>query len=571
MTNLNGQNTTRPTEWLLSLGWQHAAIGLVLVSADGRVLAVNPRLRDLFHLPPDQPAPDTHWDAFSRAALLPLATDPPALEQQWGALAAAGQAAPDQVMILRDHRCLVVDYTPVRSGSMRGALWQFRDVTAYQHAADRRSKALIAALLANVTRARTAESDALTWADHLEMLQQAELSIAQKLTLDHVLAVALDYAVKLSGASTGFIALGDELPLRVVRSVGAYRQFTGTLPAPAINQQRGVVGRAMRERRPQYVPDVKADPDYMATIPATRAQITLPLIEQGDLIGVLNLESTRTDRFTRPVFEVLKLLARRIVAALENARLYEMQQSHLARLQYANQKLSELEQLKTQMIRVASHDIRSPLGIVKAYVTLLYDDLGSAADDFQPYFDAMNRAIDRMQQMTTDVLSLERIHAAQANTWEPVNLRPLVERAFQEHRAASDQRGVRYTLALPPGDKLTVSCEPVQLYEAITNLISNAIKYTLPGGSVQVRLEADNRQIRLLVIDSGIGIPEEFHDKLFDPFFRVKSSETQTIDGTGLGLYLVKSIIDRHDGEMIFNSVHGQGSTFGFTLSLLVQ
>ena len=110
--------------------------------------------------------------------------------------------------------------------------------------------------------------------------------------------------------------------------------------------------------------------------------------------------------------------------------------------------------------------------------------------------------------------------------------------------------------------------DPVQLYEAASNLINNGIKYTPEGGSVTVRLYATDKSAVFEVEDTGIGVPEEFRTGLFKPFYRVKTNETKDIDGTGLGLYLVKGIVERHGGQMRFQTEHGKGSIFGFELPL---
>jgi signal transduction histidine kinase len=106
----------------------------------------------------------------------------------------------------------------------------------------------------------------------------------------------------------------------------------------------------------------------------------------------------------------------------------------------------------------------------------------------------------------------------------------------------------------------------VQLYEAMTNFISNAIKYTPREGRVQVSLTGGAERVVFEVTDTGFGIPDDMQARMFQPFYRAQTRETKEIEGTGLGLHLTKNIIERHGGEIIFRSVYGQGSTFGFWL-----
>jgi signal transduction histidine kinase/uncharacterized protein YigA (DUF484 family) len=238
-----------------------------------------------------------------------------------------------------------------------------------------------------------------------------------------------------------------------------------------------------------------------------------------------------------------------------------------AELQQHIDQVTRLEQLKTQMIRVAAHDIRSPLGVVGGYVTLLRDDLGPAGAPYESFFEGIFRALERMDHMTGDILSLERIHATHNRNFEVILINELVKRAYADHRDQMQTK--RMTCALQGADSpLSVYGDPVQVYEAIVNLISNAIKYTPDGGHIEVSLHNTQERAIFEVRDSGYGISTEAQTMLFEPFYRVKTEETRQIDGTGLGLFLVKEIIERHNGEMHFESALGQGSLFGFELPL---
>lgn len=117
-----------------------------------------------------------------------------------------------------------------------------------------------------------------------------------------------------------------------------------------------------------------------------------------------------------------------------------------------------------------------------------------------------------------------------------------------------------------PHEPLIIMADPAQLHEAVFNLVENAVKYTPEGGLVHVELSIEQGDAVFKVQDTGYGIPEDQQKKLFEPGFRAQSEETENITGTGWGLYLVKGIVERHGGEMIFHSEYRKGSTFGFRL-----
>jgi signal transduction histidine kinase len=146
----------------------------------------------------------------------------------------------------------------------------------------------------------------------------------------------------------------------------------------------------------------------------------------------------------------------------------------------------------------------------------------------------------------------------------------MVNSAFEDCQIMAVQKSIRYQLELIPA-VVQIQGDRYLLPETVINLITNAIKYTGEGGHVSVKLHTENDRAVFEVEDTGFGIPEDQQANLFQPFFRAKTKETRSINGTGLGLHLVKSIIEHHRGQMRFHSIYGQGSTFGFDLPLAAQ
>ncbi len=395
--------------------------------------------------------------------------------------------------------------------------------------------------------------------DLLSVLQQVDVELNQTLALDSVLSVALNAALLLSSAEAGFIGLIERDYVRLARSVGAFTTQWMALDT-------GIIARVIHNQRGELVPDVTGDADYVPDIPTTRAEIAIPLISHGKIVGVLNLETTSSEHFTTQIFEFVQVLSARVASAIENARLYETLQVRLDELGTLYTQVSNLEALKTDMIRVAAHDLRSPLAIVGSYIELLSEDLAPQLDDaHRMYVDAIRQAVVRMTQMTTDILSLERMHEQRDTTLARVQLSSLLEHSINEHIGEIRQRRQEINLFIDPA---VVYGDSTELYEAISNLIGNAIKYTPENGKIEAHLHPDGDQTMLEIVDTGFGIPADDQTQLFQPFYRVKTSETYAIDGTGLGLYLVKKIIERHGGKVHFRSEYGKGSTFGFCLPL---
>lgn len=228
-------------------------------------------------------------------------------------------------------------------------------------------------------------------------------------------------------------------------------------------------------------------------------------------------------------------------------------------------RITALEQLKSDMIQMAAHDLRNPLSLIIGYTALLDDD--DLTTTQRELLSEVSKATTRMETMIRDILSLERIEANAAGESEAVNLSDLVRSVFSERQPQAVQK-LQYSSLELPYQAVMVQGDRVQLREVIANLIGNAIKYTPQGGHVEVRLMDDGR---FEVEDTGYGIPENQQQALFSPFYRAKTTETHSIEGTGLGLHLVKRVIERHGGTIHFHSEYGKGSVFGFSLNSIVD
>lgn len=418
-------------------------------------------------------------------------------------------------------------------------------------------------ILQDISARKQAELMAARRMAELAALRLVDERISGTLDTDDVLDIALSSALRMCNADAGFISLVEGDQQRIVRTGGNY---SNTLIGDQFPLNFGVVGRVVRTRKAALVLDVHVDPDYYNDLPETRAQMAIPLISHDRLIGILNLEAANPESFKQGMFEFAQALAARIAVALENAQLYAVSQNQLGELQKLYDQVSTLEQDKTNIIRLAAHDLRGPAGTIMGYLNLMQLDKDRLDQEHQDWVETMMTLAVRIDTIITDILSLERIQHGQVQ--EPTNLYELICQAADFYQQEAQKKNVSLNVAGLSSD-IMVLCDPAQLREATSNLISNAIKYTPDGGKVDLILKRAGSTAIFEVVDSGYGIPPEMQDRLFQPFFRAKTEETRHIEGTGLGLHLVKSIIERHQGQMRFHSVYGEGSTFGFELPII--
>lgn len=232
-------------------------------------------------------------------------------------------------------------------------------------------------------------------------------------------------------------------------------------------------------------------------------------------------------------------------------------------------RLSELERLKTDMLRLGAHDLRSPLMVIMNYARYLADDLAAPpGSQAMQYLNEIVDAAERMKMISRDILDAERIEQLLDTTaLDAVEYVSALQSAAEGLRANAALKHHTLTMRVPP-HPLHGRGDGPMLREAAGNLISNAIKYTPDGGHIEIVVRSTPTHVEFSVTDNGYGIPPEAQGKLFEPLLHAGTKEARREAGTGFGLYLVKRIIERHNGEVFFESRLSQGSTFGFRLPI---
>ncbi len=425
----------------------------------------------------------------------------------------------------------------------------------------------VMSLIRDMTALKRIQEELSHHIEDLTLLRQIEGEISDNINIDYVLQLTLDAAVRLGNATAGFIALSnDENEYQITPMIGDYDVDK---VQRVLKQSSTLLAQTMFDQKPRLFQNVYQTPGYVELLTGTCELILIPLVYQERLLGLLNLESKIPGRFTQETFQFLRLLTGRIAAMLDNANLYRKTRHQLLEMQTLYNHVSKLEQLKTDMIRIASHDLRSPLTSMKGFLDMLRTDLKAVLTEKNiKYMDYIAEGIKQMQQMVSGILSLERIEQMMVqNTNSIFDLVGLVRETFDKHQSMAHRKDQTLALMIQH-QPLPVDGDIFQLREAIANLIHNAIKYTPEGGTITVSIEKVGEKAICRVQDTGYGIPVAQQKNLFKPFFRAKTKETQNIEGTGLGLHLVRNIVERSGGEMFFKSEPGKGSLFWFEVPL---
>jgi two-component system phosphate regulon sensor histidine kinase PhoR len=226
-----------------------------------------------------------------------------------------------------------------------------------------------------------------------------------------------------------------------------------------------------------------------------------------------------------------------------------------------------IERMKTAFVSTVSHELRTPLTSIKGFISTLLDDVDGYYDkDTQhEFYTIIDTECDRLTRLISDLLNVSRIEAGRALELNPKELvlAPIVEKSVQVQRSYTN----KHTLVVDLEDDLpTIIADSDKVDQILTNLINNAIKYSPKGGEVRVIGRKDPEGVRFTIADQGMGIPKDHLPKVFERFHRVDNRDTREVGGTGIGLYLVKHLVEAHGGRIWVESEVGKGTQFIFIL-----
>ncbi len=280
----------------------------------------------------------------------------------------------------------------------------------------------------------------------------------------------------------------------------------------------------------------------------------------GDLKGQAEAgQDDEMGRLTLAVNEMVRHL--RIILEDERSVRENLERSR-AELEEANEKLKELDQMKSEFLNTVSHELRTPLTAIKAFAEILLDNEGEDMETQVEFLGIINKEADRLTRLINNLLDLSRIEAGRMNWhFEPSDLEELLNNAYITLKPAAEKKEVIYQVEHQDAS-LPVHCDFDKMQQVFTNLIGNALKFTPSGGRVTIQSRRVGDKAEIVVSDSGMGIAPEFHAKIFEKFGQVDTSETREIKGSGLGLPIARSIVEAHRGTLTVDSEAGKGARF---------
>ncbi|MDD5116178.1 MAG: ATP-binding protein [Candidatus Omnitrophica bacterium] len=329
-----------------------------------------------------------------------------------------------------------------------------------------------------------------------------------------------------------------------------------------------------------FTPDNFLTKENVCNIYQVRSFIICPIpAQEGDqgfiFVGTQNIET----HITEGEQELITILANQIGQTLDNARLFEKTwrsqqeleikvEERTRQLSQALDEVGKVSKRKSDFISSVSHELRTPLTSIKGYAAiLLAGKLGAVPEEIRIRLEKINRHSDELVHMVNDLLDISRIESGKVNMkLETLDLNYVAEKVADLLSEQLKAKNIAFGINIPE-DCRNILADRSQIERVFINLAGNALKFTPENGKINITAHRSGRVIQVDITDTGFGIPEDAQGKLFQEFFRVENAINQEVKGTGLGLALVKHIIEAHQGRIWVKSKLSEGSTFSFTLN----
>lgn len=427
-----------------------------------------------------------------------------------------------------------------------------------------------ATITRDITLLRKGEEQLLAYTDQLEALNLVSQEIAETLSMEQVIERGLARLISTAGCDFALLHFSQPVGGRAFYGVAARPRPIEEIEAVWKQLGQEFQRRFWKCKTPWFVEDLKAAPECAGATGQVCTLAVLPLRQETQLSAAITVMWTEPRCFNADERRFLQAMSRQITLAVENARLYG------ASIQANEEMLREIEERKraeqtlADFTAMVAHDMRSPLSNVVTITDSIRDGLFGPINELQQkWLWKVQASCNSLINHVSDFLDICRIDAGQLRlTIAPSDLGALLQEGFTEHSVEAEKKGIAFYLdigaALPrlPFDMRRIG-------QVLENLLSNAFKFTERGGEISIAARAwGEDEVVWWVKDSGIGIPAEEFEQIFDKYRQAKGAHHSSRNGTGLGLAICKKIVEAHNGRIWVESEEGKGSTFFVALAV---
>lgn len=375
-------------------------------------------------------------------------------------------------------------------------------------------------------------------------LVEISLTLNSTLDPDRLLNFIIDTGTDILECEGVSVLLYNEKTgeLRFAAATGSDPEELAKIPVPL---DSSIAGAIFQLDRPEIINEMETNPQHFEEVGkktqfVTRNLVGVPMKIGAKTIGVLEGVNKRLGEFTKEDVDILSVIASQAAVAINNARL-------LQSLQTAFDELAQLDRKKSDFIAIASHELRIPLNTVLGYAEILRED---APPELAQYAERLSRASLQLRALVDDMTNMNLLSAG-TDEFKPARLamQRVAAEAYKEAETAAKQRGHTYNIRLPKAP-IEVNADGEKLKRALLNILNNAVRFTPNGGTINLVVATHPEGALVAVQDSGIGIPPEELDRIFDEFYQVEGHMTRSYGGMGLGLAISRAVVQLHGGRI---------------------
>jgi PAS domain S-box-containing protein len=432
-----------------------------------------------------------------------------------------------------------------------------------QSVSEQVAEALEAARLFEQTQTALAEQERLS--SELATVAQVSTAASTILEAEALLQAAVDLAQTSFNLSHAHIYLYDRNKQLLELRAGAGdagRLITLEGRAIGLNAD-SLVARAARDRQGALSNNVQKTLEFVPhpMLASTRSELAIPMIVGGSLIGVLDLLSDETDRFSEQDLGIFNTLASQVAVAVQNAQLYAEQVA-------TAEDLRKVDLLKSEFLASMSHELRTPLNSIIGFADVLLEGIdGELNERMEEDVRLIRESGSHLRALIGDILDMSKIEAGMMEIRQgTIDMNQLAEDVVATAMPLAQEKDLYLRLKVED-DAPTIYADHTRIRQVLWNIVGNAIKFTQEGGITVTVGQSENNDLLVSVADTGVGIRQSDMGVVFEQFRQVGGElNTSSSGGTGLGLPISKKLIELHGGEIWVESAVGEGSTFYFTL-----